>query len=163
MFKSCLPVPLTPKAFDTLLLLVENRGRLVEKEALMKSVWPDSFVEENNLNRSIYILRKALGESSAQAKYIETVPKHGYRFVASVVEPERDGVDLNVEKHISVEITTEEEEITDAGPTGHNAAFERLTLTALPVTPVNLISRLRRHLGLVSAAVMLMCFAAVVF
>src|SRR5262245_5554470 len=156
MFKSCLPVPLTPKAFETLLLLVENRGRLVEKEALMKSVWPDSFVEENNLNRSIYILRKALGESSGQSKYIETVPKHGYRFVASVVEPERDEVDLIVEKHISVEIT-EEEEITDACPTGHDAAFGRLTLTAFPTTPVNLISRLRRHLGLLSAAVVITC------
>ena len=163
LLKSGRPVPLTPKAFDTLLLLVENKGRLVEKEALMKSVWPDSFVEENNLNRSIYILRKALGESSGQAKYIETVPKHGYRFVASVVESERDEVELIVEKHILAEIITEEEEITDAGPTDQDAAFGRLTLTALPQVPVNPISRLRRHSGLVLAAVMLTFFAAVVF
>jgi DNA-binding winged helix-turn-helix (wHTH) protein/TolB-like protein/Flp pilus assembly protein TadD len=102
------PVPLTPKAFDTLLLLVENSGRLIEKEELMKSVWPDSFVEENNLNRSIYLLRKALGDSSGEAKYIETVPKSGYRFVGSVVELD-NGADLLIERHTSEQIITEEE------------------------------------------------------
>ena len=60
------PVALTPKAFDTLLLLVQNGGRLVDKEELIRSVWPDSFVEENSLNRSIYVLRKTLGELSGQ-------------------------------------------------------------------------------------------------
>src|SRR2546428_13021730 len=104
------PIALTPKAFNTLLLLVENRGRLVEKEELMKSVWPDSFVEENNLSRRIYLLRKALGESSDEVKYIETVPKHGYRFVANVVELETNGADLILEKHTSSKIITEEEE-----------------------------------------------------
>jgi DNA-binding winged helix-turn-helix (wHTH) protein/TolB-like protein len=103
-------IPLTPKAFDTLLLLVENSGRLLEKEELMKSVWPDSFVEENNLNRSIYLLRKALGDSSGQARYIETVPKSGYRFVASVVELDGDA-SLVIERHISEQIITEEEVI----------------------------------------------------
>src|ERR1044071_4311651 len=95
------PVQLTPKAFDTLLLLVENSGRLVEKEDLMRSVWPDSVVEENNLNRSIYVLRKALGEAANGTKYIETVPKRGYRFVAAVVEAQSDEADLILERRTS--------------------------------------------------------------
>jgi TolB-like protein/DNA-binding winged helix-turn-helix (wHTH) protein/Tfp pilus assembly protein PilF len=78
------PVPLTPKVFDLLKMLVQNNGRLVEKDELLKEVWPDSFVEEGNLNRNISILRKALGEDSSGKPYIETVPKRGYRFVATV-------------------------------------------------------------------------------
>ncbi len=79
-------VPLTPKAFDVLRVLVESGGRLVEKEVLLKAVWPDSFVEEAALNRNVSVLRKALGEDLSGQKYIETVPKRGYRFVASVTE-----------------------------------------------------------------------------
>jgi DNA-binding winged helix-turn-helix (wHTH) protein/pimeloyl-ACP methyl ester carboxylesterase len=78
-------VPLTPKAFDTLLVLVENSGHVIGKEELMRRVWPDSFVEENNLAQNISMLRKALGEEGGQ-KYIETVPKRGYRFSAGVTE-----------------------------------------------------------------------------
>jgi pimeloyl-ACP methyl ester carboxylesterase/DNA-binding winged helix-turn-helix (wHTH) protein len=79
-------VPLTPKAFDTLLVLVENSGHLLGKEELMRKVWPDSFVEENNLAQNISMLRKALGEEGGGQKYIETVPKRGYRFAAEVRE-----------------------------------------------------------------------------
>ena len=79
-------VPLTPKMFELLFVLVQNAGHLVEKERLLKEVWGDAFVEEANLNRGISVLRKALGESSADQKYIETIPKRGYRFVASVRE-----------------------------------------------------------------------------
>jgi TolB-like protein/DNA-binding winged helix-turn-helix (wHTH) protein/Tfp pilus assembly protein PilF len=77
-------VPLEPKVFDLLRVLVQNQGRLLQKEELIKEVWPDSFVEEGNLNRNIAVLRKALGEQSSGKPYIETVPKRGYRFVASV-------------------------------------------------------------------------------
>jgi DNA-binding winged helix-turn-helix (wHTH) protein/Flp pilus assembly protein TadD len=77
-------VPLTPKAFDVLLALVEQRGRLLEKEALLKMVWPDSFVEEGNLADNISRVRKALGEGESGQKFIETIPKRGYRFVADV-------------------------------------------------------------------------------
>src|SRR5918999_14945 len=77
-------IPLTPKAFDTLLVMVENSGRLLSKDELMGRVWPDSFVEENNLAQNISALRKALGEGSGGQKFIETVPKRGYRFVADV-------------------------------------------------------------------------------
>ncbi|MBC7909768.1 MAG: alpha/beta fold hydrolase, partial [Pyrinomonadaceae bacterium] len=80
------PVSLTPKVFDTLLLLVENCGHVLGKEELMQKVWPDSFVEENNLAQNISILRKVLGEGAEGLKFIETVPKRGYRFVAQVRE-----------------------------------------------------------------------------
>jgi DNA-binding winged helix-turn-helix (wHTH) protein/Tol biopolymer transport system component len=73
-------VPLKAKAVDTLLFLIDNRGDVVEKDELMKTLWPDSFVEESNLTQNIYTLRKALGDGD----YIETIPRRGYRFVADV-------------------------------------------------------------------------------
>jgi eukaryotic-like serine/threonine-protein kinase len=79
-------VPLTPKAFELLLALVERHGHLVEKSQLMKLVWPDSFVEETNLSHHISILRSTLGESTNTELFIETVPRRGYRFVAPVRE-----------------------------------------------------------------------------
>jgi DNA-binding winged helix-turn-helix (wHTH) protein/TolB-like protein/Tfp pilus assembly protein PilF len=78
------PVSLTPKAFDTLVLLVERAGHLVEKEELMKALWPDSFVEEANLAQHIWMLRKTLGESDTTGRFIETVSRKGFRFVAPV-------------------------------------------------------------------------------
>lgn len=77
---------LTPKAFDTLVVLVENAGSLVEKDEMMKVVWPDSFVEEIGLARNISVLRKALGQEAGGPQFIETVPKRGYRFTAPVHE-----------------------------------------------------------------------------
>jgi DNA-binding winged helix-turn-helix (wHTH) protein len=79
-------VSLTPKAFDTLIVLVENSGHVLSKNELMEKVWPDSFVEENNLAQNISMLRKALGEESGGQRFIETVQKRGYRFVAEVRE-----------------------------------------------------------------------------
>ncbi|HEY6403172.1 MAG TPA: alpha/beta fold hydrolase [Blastocatellia bacterium] len=77
-------VTLTPKAFDTLLALVENRGTVLSKEELMRLVWAEQFVEENNLAQNIHSIRKSLGEGSEGVKYIETIPRRGYRFVANV-------------------------------------------------------------------------------
>jgi DNA-binding winged helix-turn-helix (wHTH) protein/tetratricopeptide (TPR) repeat protein len=79
------PVALTPKAFDTLLMLVRNSGRIVEKDELLKIIWPDTFVEEATLAQNVFTLRKALGGSEGE-QYIQTIPKRGYRFVASVTE-----------------------------------------------------------------------------
>ena len=79
-------VSLTPKAFDTLLVLVEHQGHVLGKDELMEKVWPDTFVEENNLAQNISMLRKALGEEGGGQKFIETVPKRGYRFVSHVTE-----------------------------------------------------------------------------
>ena len=78
------PIPLRLKVFDTLRVLVENAGRLVTKEELLQAVWPDTAVEENNLNHNVSILRKALGERAVGQAFIETVPRVGYRFVAPV-------------------------------------------------------------------------------
>jgi Tol biopolymer transport system component/DNA-binding winged helix-turn-helix (wHTH) protein len=78
------PIRLTPKVFAILGVLVENSGHLVAKDDLLKHVWPDSFVEEGALNRAVSVLRKALDDNPAGQKYIETVPKRGYRFVAQV-------------------------------------------------------------------------------
>src|SRR5262249_560348 len=83
-------VPLSPKAFDLLLALVERQGRLIEKDELMKLVWPDTFVEEANLSYPISLIRKALGPDVEPQQFIETVPKHGYRFIAEV-QRERAG------------------------------------------------------------------------
>jgi DNA-binding winged helix-turn-helix (wHTH) protein/TolB-like protein len=80
------PVSLTPKAFEVLLVLVQNGSRLTTKEELMRKVWPDSFVEEANLTVNISALRKLLGETHEGKPYIDTVPKKGYRFVAAVTE-----------------------------------------------------------------------------
>ncbi len=77
-------VPLTPKVFDTLLYLVENRGKVVEKDDLMHAVWPDTVVEENNLNQNISTLRRVLGESRGENRFIATIPGKGYRFIAPV-------------------------------------------------------------------------------
>ncbi len=81
-------VGLTPKAFDVLLMLVENNGALVEKSLLLSAVWPGTFVEENTLTRNIADLRKALGKSPSGQPFIETVPKFGYRFVEPVNVPQ---------------------------------------------------------------------------
>lgn len=77
-------VSLTPKMFDTLLVLVKNQGRVVEKETLLKEIWPDSYVEEGNIAFNIRQLRKLLGDDAQSPTYIETVPKRGYRFIAPV-------------------------------------------------------------------------------
>lgn len=91
------PVPLTHKAFELLLLLVENNGRLVSKEELMSTVWPDSFVEDANLTQTISVLRKILGENPNQHRFIVTEPGKGYRFVAPVIamNGERREIRLN--------------------------------------------------------------------
>jgi DNA-binding winged helix-turn-helix (wHTH) protein len=76
--------PITPTVFRILLTLLERAGEVVSKDDLIRSVWPDSFVEEGNLNRNVSTLRKALGEKPSDHRYIETVPKTGYRFIAPV-------------------------------------------------------------------------------
>src|SRR5215813_8191776 len=77
-------VPLRPKVFDILLMLVENSGHVLTKDDVMKHVWSDIAVEEGNISRTISTLREALGEGPRDHRYIETIPWRGYRFVASV-------------------------------------------------------------------------------
>ena len=89
------PVSLTPKAFETLLELLENSGHILEKDELLKRVWPDTFVEEGTLVQNISTLRKVLGEAPDGSSYIETIPRRGYRFAGAVrktdFDPKADG------------------------------------------------------------------------
>ena len=80
------PLLLAPKILETLLTLVQNSGRIIEKEELMKRLWPDTFVEESNLTYSIVQLRKTLGDDARNPRYIETIPKRGYRFIHVIEE-----------------------------------------------------------------------------
>src|ERR1043166_4405516 len=111
LFKQNVPVTLTPKAFDTLLVLVENSGRVIGKKDLMEQVWPDSFVEENNLAQNISILRKALGDGGP--KIIETVPKRGYRFMAEVSEKRDDDAERVLHEHTRTRVIIEKETTDD--------------------------------------------------
>ncbi len=86
-------VPLPPKIFDLLHLLVKNHGRLLEKEEMVRAIWPDTFVEDGNLTRYISTLRQVLGESASKRQYILTVAKLGYRFVASVRKTVAEHID----------------------------------------------------------------------
>lgn len=85
------PLPLPPKLFDTLLILVENSGRIVQKEELISRIWPNTFVEEANLTSNIQQLRKSLGDDARRPRYIETVAKRGYRFIAPVAAEQLNG------------------------------------------------------------------------
>lgn len=89
-------IPLPPKAFDLLLVLVEQPGHLLEKEELLQAVWPDAIVEEVNLANTISLLRKALGKGAQEQRFIETVPRRGYRFVAPVQKSEARAAELKV-------------------------------------------------------------------
>jgi pimeloyl-ACP methyl ester carboxylesterase/DNA-binding winged helix-turn-helix (wHTH) protein len=113
-------IALAPKVFDTLLMLVENPGRVLSKERMLKEIWQDSFVEENNLAQNISLIRKTLGESKA-FRFIETVPKFGYRFVAPVTALEGSSFDPEV-----LETTRAKVYIADIGS-------QELYAPALPV------------------------------
>jgi DNA-binding winged helix-turn-helix (wHTH) protein len=79
-------VPLSPKLFDTLLVFIENRGRILGKDELMQMIWPNTFVEESNLTHNISQIRRALGDG----EYIETIPRRGYRFISEVQTVRRE-------------------------------------------------------------------------
>jgi TolB-like protein/Flp pilus assembly protein TadD len=132
------PVQLAPKVFETLTALIENNGRLVDKDELMSLLWPDTFVEEATLARNISDLRKALGEASGGQKYIETVPKAGYRFVAVVQRLAAGEAAVVVRRHMKSRVVVDEEIIADVQgkslavmpfkPLGANDADEYLGL-----------------------------------
>lgn len=102
-------VHLSPKAAEALLVLVQNPGKLLEREALMQAVWAESFVEDANLTVAISHLRKALGQNGESAEYIETVPRAGYRFVAEVREVVEEPAPLIIEKRTLSRTVIEEE------------------------------------------------------
>src|SRR5216683_5995903 len=101
-------VPLAPKTFQVLLVLMHHKKEVVTKDELMKSVWPDTFVEEANLSRNIFLLRKALGECPQDHQYSLTVPGKGYRFAEDVqIVPEQD-LSIVAANHAKVEIEVKE-------------------------------------------------------
>ena len=101
-------MPITPKAFDTLFALLQNVGRVIEKDELMKAVLGDTIVEEGGLTRNISVLRKTLGESLEDHPYIVTVPGRGYRFVANGRETVEERADFGLEKQPESPKTIEE-------------------------------------------------------
>ena len=118
LFENDKPVSLTPKAFDTLRVLVENHGRLVSKEELLEKVWPDAFVEEATLAQNVFRLRKLLEDGNGHPIYIETIPKRGYRFVAPVHREETSASALSRE-------SMSREPMIDGGPQAHGRQTTR--------------------------------------
>ncbi len=110
------PVPLTSKGFDTLQVLLQNRDRVMEKDELLKAIWPNSFVEEANLAQNVSSLRKALGDQPGANRYIATVPGRGYRFVAAVKLPYEPSTEVVVEQRTTAEVVIEEERVTRTRP-----------------------------------------------
>ncbi|HWP44520.1 MAG TPA: alpha/beta fold hydrolase, partial [Blastocatellia bacterium] len=108
------PVQITPKVFDTLLVLIENRGRVLEKEEMMRLIWPATFVEEANLAVNISQLRKVLGEREDGGQYIETVPRRGYRFASSVRDIIDEPGDLIIRERIKKRFLVEEDGLAAA-------------------------------------------------
>src|SRR5271169_2963694 len=102
-------IPLRSKVFDTLCILVENHGRLIRKDELMQRLWPDSVVEENNLDHNISKLRRALQDGANGHKFIETVPRQGYRFVAEVEQLSAGAALHTVQALPSTEFVPEQE------------------------------------------------------
>ena len=137
LFRGQESVPLPSKAFETLLVLVQHNEMVVSKEDLMKSLWPDSFVEEANLSQNIFLLRKALGETPQDHRYIVTVPGRGYRFAAAVRLVTEREPDLVVERHSQSRLTVEE-----IGPGSANNTISTL----------NTLRRRPRNWGLLSTA-----------
>ena len=121
-------VTLTPKAFEALVLLIENRGHLIEKDDLMKALWPDTFVEEANLAHHIWRLRKVLEDTKDDERYIETVPKRGYRFVAPVTAIEGVVAGEIIEQHTITRLVAERE--TEQETTGLESARSVATSTS---------------------------------
>ena len=104
------PVPVTPKAFDTLLILIRNSREVVSKDELMKAVWPDAFVEESNLAQNVFVLRKALGDTPDDRRYIVTLPGRGYRFATEVRTVQQDADDVVITSHSRSQVLVQQTE-----------------------------------------------------
>src|SRR2546430_2546601 len=131
-------ISLKPKVFETLLVLLERRARVVEKEELMQLLWPDSFVEENNLSVNVSALRRALGEGG-EHRYIVTLPGRGYRFVAEVREVTEGEAELMV-RQSKVRVIVEEEE-RDEGVKGWMGEGVMEGARSLTASPSHLFTR----------------------
>ncbi len=145
------PISLTPKVFETLLALVRSGGHVVEKDELMKLVWPDAFVEEANLARNVWALRKALDDDNGEHRYIETVSKRGYRFIAMVRESPSQSVDVVVQRRVRAHIAAIEEESSE--PSAADTETTALTPTTKQLGQTSAliqarpVAKLRSHRG----------------
>jgi len=146
LFREGKPVALPPKIFGTLLALVERSGQIVEKDKLIKEVWPETFVEENNLTQYISALRKTLGDGRHEHRYIETIPRRGYRFAAEVREVRDEAAELIIHDRttVSLKISEETQEIEqeqmarDTEAAGSFARHRNLRRTITVVTTLAL-------------------------
>lgn len=129
------PIALTPKALETLIVLVEHSGHIVEKDALMKAIWPDAFVEEGSLTRNISVLRKILNNGQEGEPYIETLPRRGYRFTSSVKRLTAGEDEIVVERHAKLRVTTEEE----SGETDAPGQFMAKAKAVVRSRPIGLV------------------------
>lgn len=179
LLKDGATVRLTPKAFDTLCVLVQHASQVVEKEQLLKEVWPDIFVEEGSLSHNIHGLRKALGDDLTEPRYIETIPKRGYRFVAPVKISRADTAPIGfsgiegdavvIEKHTFARVITDEFERTDL-PVAFLAAEPVVQQPPVPGTETNALThgvteqRKRQKLGVafVVSGVLVVCAITVI-
>jgi len=132
------PLPLTPKAVDTLLALVQHSGQVLKKEELMKLVWPDSVVEEGNLTQNIYLLRKTLSEGSNGQNYIETIPRRGYRFVGAAHEAREEAADPQLAEQTKVQAVIEEKKTNDGMKGSEGASEPKPTAPRRPGAPAPL-------------------------
>jgi TolB-like protein/DNA-binding winged helix-turn-helix (wHTH) protein/Tfp pilus assembly protein PilF len=163
------PVPLRPKVFDTLLVLVERHSHLVEKDELISAIWPGQFIEEGNLNKTVSMLRQVLGKSADGIRYIETVPKRGYRFVADVKTLNRDAEsELMFETRTRTSLVVEEE--TDDEPAAANGIApvrDAIVLRPLSAASIRVSGksekRRKSRVVLVTAAVVIVLAAASYF
>jgi len=138
------PVPLTPKAFELLLVLVEAAGHLLEKDQLMKRVWADAFVEEANLANNISLLRKMLSGGNGGEEYIETVPKRGYRFLAAVTTVTRPDDDQPVARSPVIDFVAESQplpSVRPAGPVRHPIRLVAVVATCLAIVVIAILMR----------------------
>src|SRR5215217_671429 len=134
------PASLTPKALETLVVLVRHCGHVVSREELIEAVWPNVAVEENNLSVNISFLRKALGETPEGKNHIETVPRRGYRFVVPVRIVPIESLEITYSKQTSSTVLVEETSETDAVLDIKPVA----TTAQATVTPVSSNSRLQK-------------------
>ena len=158
-------VKLEGKVFETLVALVQRSGRLVRKDELMNEVWPDAIVEENNLEKSVSALRKALGEDGADLRYIETVRGLGYRFVADVRESGGEVSTLiRHESRTSLTVEDEEFDLAETGgvPVQRRSISESTALSARTYSLSKSVN-MRRSVFLVAAVVLVLAIATTVY
>ncbi len=164
LFREGEPVPLTPKVYDILITLVEKSGQVVEKDDLMRRVWPTTFVAEGNLTQNISLLRKALGESAGGTQFIETVPRRGYRFVAdiSLTIPIQKPTNGNGNQTALDELSAAPQALVSGN--GHKSiSFENSGEQQVAVSRFAAFKNSRRGYGVAMAAVVVVAIAALLY